>query len=225
MKKLQIYVTSCNDFNQANKYISERQNSLISYDKKTQQYFLLWHHGKEQLPLSLNYGTIYFDDKFANFIIKMIIFSAKKATNITNEKSYVGKEREKYGLKSAIYSLVQKYSYIDNCNKKHQLSCNDIFDFFTDLFIRLLKNQIFINGNKRISIISLRSILHHYGYYLYWSSQDKYIYQKKYEQKLIDFVVKLENQTNESLEKFRLEIKEWIYWNTTVSLNFRIYSV
>lgn len=217
MKKLQIYVTSCNASSEANKYTSERKNNLIGYNKKLKQYF--FKRSKE--VIELEYGVIIFDEKFANFLIKMVTLSAQRAILITNEKSYVGQERDVDGLKSAIYNLVNKYANLYDCQKNCKKSCNDIFDFFTDLFIRLLKNQIYLNGNKRTSIISLRSLLHYYGYYLYWSNNDKYIYQKTYEQKLISFIKKLENKTGKFFEKERCEIKAWIYSNTTIALNWR----
>lgn len=89
----------------------------------------------------------------------------------------------------------------------------------------MLNNHIFYNGNKRTSIISLRTILWDFGYYLKWSSQDKYVYEKIYEEKLKYFISKLQrindNLKDQIFSKTKEEIKSWIIDNIVIALNFR----
>ncbi|UWD34849.1 type II toxin-antitoxin system death-on-curing family toxin [Mycoplasma cottewii] len=89
----------------------------------------------------------------------------------------------KWSLLSGINSTIFKYSYeSDNY---------DVFDFVTEIFIKVLTGYYFIDGNKRTALMLLIQLLTNFGYYFYFSDDfnfSKHFYHQTVEKELANFV-------------------------------------
>ncbi|AME13931.1 hypothetical protein MmmBen326_0718 [Mycoplasma mycoides subsp. mycoides] len=136
--------------------------------------------------------------------ISLIKFSFSKDGNLYFQ------EKEKGSLLSGINSTIFKYSY--------KSENYDIFDFVTEIFIKVLTGHYFIDGNKRTALMLLIQLLRIFGYYFYFSDDInlfKHYYYEKIEKELANFV--------QMLQKKKItykEIKRWIYSRTIVDFKF-----
>ncbi|AJK51340.1 type II toxin-antitoxin system death-on-curing family toxin [Mycoplasma capricolum subsp. capripneumoniae] len=233
MKKpinLSIYITlkTYNDIKNKVKKITEipKQNiDYLPFSNKKRVYFnendnSFYLYKKNKLnkwKINLKFIKIQFNQEFIeymNLILDKAIFEAK--TIFKKDKDDICfKEKQNGTLKSAIYSIINKFAYFEG-----EL---DIFDFVTEIFIRVLSGHYLIDGNKRTSLMILILLLKQFGYYFYWSNQNNIFfiqnYKKHIEKDLEIFTYEL--QEKNKVEYITLEIKKWIYSKTMIDLNFK----
>ncbi|WHP39175.1 MAG: type II toxin-antitoxin system death-on-curing family toxin [Mollicutes bacterium] len=98
--------------------------------------------------IELNTKKITFDEKMVESIIEIINVSIKEIKSKTNDEM-VGIEKEKKIVEGMVVNFINKCSY-------EPIS---MIHFINQIFIRILKGHYFINGNKRIAIMTLRNVL------------------------------------------------------------------
>lgn len=164
------------------------------------------YNGLEAMQIS--YSVVKFNETLAELCKRLIILGHKQAALITKEN--VGPLMGGKDISQVTYSLVNKYSYLENEK--------DIFDFVSEFLIKVLNGHLFENGNKRTAIIATRSLLHEFGYYLKWSSHSTEEYISKYrdELKKLTSLAESKNKNGEALAIARA--KEWIMSNVVIAI-------
>jgi death-on-curing family protein len=177
MRKLIIFSSGKNFLGFANTVFNERKNSLI-YEKNG----VFWFKSKYGIPFQLEISVyeFIFNEQNLKVLEKLVALSIEDCINLTSES--MGVEKVSGSINSGLFSLFTKFSYSPEC---------DIFDFITEVFIKLLTGHYLTNGNKRFSLVYLRKLLWHFGYYLKWSSENKYLADRDYYQ--VNFQGRLEN--------------------------------
>lgn len=188
-----------------NHLLKTKLNTLIDFDKTDNKFYFLPKQGKKSeikiRQIKLANGD--FNKQFLAILSNYIRSSLKASKSISNEPIIYDKSDIKK-LKSTLSSLVYKYSYFDFKNM-------NIFDLFTDIFIRFLTGHYLKNGNKRFAFIFLIQLLFAFGYYFKYSKGSKQNY-KRYTDQITNFTIKLENNRDmdSSNNKVRSRIKKWI---------------
>ncbi|WPL38881.1 type II toxin-antitoxin system death-on-curing family toxin [Malacoplasma iowae] len=209
MKKT-VYIFKDDDFNKI--FWEENKNNIL-YLENNNIYFNSKFNGKTKIEFS--YSVISIDEDFEKLLIKLIdrsLFNAEKLSE--EELSYSKNNIEK--IKSIISNTLQSYLY-----KEEQ----KIFEFITDLFIKLLSFHPLINGNKRFALSFTVMLLKVLGFYFKWSGGNKenYLYHKE---KITSFVMELSNNKDKSgydkdksdYDIIRENIIIWIKSNSIVSI-------
>ncbi|MDP4040818.1 type II toxin-antitoxin system death-on-curing family toxin [Mycoplasma mycoides] len=189
--------------------ISNSKN--IFYDKDNNKFYMLTKKNNK-IWFDFNFSVIDFNEKFCNFIDNVYQKSIKELNKIffTRNNNLYFQEKEKGSLLSGINSTIFKYSY--------QSYNYDVFDFVTEIFIKVLTGHYFIDGNKRTALMLLIQLLKNFGYYFYFSGDFNlfsHFYYWSIEKELANFVEML--QQNKVSHR---EIKKWIYSRIIIDLKF-----
>ncbi|EOA07047.1 Hypothetical protein MYEA_5490 [Mycoplasma yeatsii 13926] len=190
-------------------YFVISNNKNIFYHKNN---FYMLTKKNNKISFGFNLSVLDFNEKFSNFIGDVYIESMKELNEIffSKSNSLYFQEKQKGSLLSGINSTIFKYSYE---SEKY-----DVFDFVTEIFIKVLTGHYFIDGNKRTALMLLVQLLKNFGYYFYFSDDFnlfKHSYYQTVEKELANFVQML--QQNKIGHK---EIKDWIYSRITIDLKF-----
>ena len=146
-----------------------------------------------------------FIEKTLKIILKL---SSKQITKVSNEETIIYPDQ----VEKAEASFVNALFWLQY---KENLS---IFEFVTDIFIKLLNSHYLTNGNKRLASLFLYNFLWECGYFFYFSKGSS-SFIEKYIIDIKDFVEKLENEQN--IENISKEIIKWIKTRVVIGLNFR----
>ncbi|WP_127942577.1 MULTISPECIES: type II toxin-antitoxin system death-on-curing family toxin [unclassified Mycoplasma] len=216
MRILRIYVTEWNKEEQIQRYIREKKNSKIEFGQDSTKFYSNFNSNPENVRFET--AVIEFNWFLVDSFVKHAVESSKKVRYLNQEDNdkMTGVEKNSGSVAGAIHSIIMKWHY----NQENW----DIFDFVTDLFVRILMGHFFHNGNKRVSIVFLSTVLWNLGYYLKWTSDEKYIYERTYENDLKGFIQELESKENAD-KNWKIvigKIKTWIYRNIVIALNFRV---
>ncbi|WP_427902701.1 type II toxin-antitoxin system death-on-curing family toxin [Metamycoplasma alkalescens] len=188
----------------------------VFFDENTQSFYVAKKDKSNFWKINVKFELIKFNENLISFLESIYSQSIKKLKllfNIKNDDDIRFKEKEPGSLMGSLTSIVNHYCYIDE-----EI---DIFDFITDIFIRLLNGHFFYDGNKRGTLMFAVQLLKFLGYYFYWNGNNNTmfisdIYSKYLEKELKTFVKKLENKAN--MGNTKKSIKEWIYKNIMINL-------
>ncbi|WP_265503074.1 type II toxin-antitoxin system death-on-curing family toxin [Mycoplasma mycoides] len=174
----------------------------IFYDTDNNKFYMLTKKNTK-IWFDFNFSVIDFNEKFSNLINNVYHYSMNKLNKIffSKDGNLYFQEKEKGSLLSGINSTIFKYSY--------KSENYDIFDFVTEVFIKVLTGHYFIDGNKRTALMLLIQLLRIFGYYFYFSDDFNlfsHFYYQPIEKELANFIEML--QQNKISHK---EIKKWIY--------------
>ena len=206
--QLKFYVFPSDNFLLFDKFLDNhifRSNNEFVFGRKSEN--------KIERKLDLIPIVIRITNDNAEKIYKKITNDIYEIINYANSKFPIMLSQEtERKISEVVYSTVYKFANDDDFVRA------SIFDFVTSLFIRLMIKHALIDGNKRISLISLRVILRRLGYYLKWNeceNEDSVL--KTYKNDVIHFVKSLQNKSEKCLnienEDFQ-KIKNWIRENT-----------
>ena len=130
----------------------------------------------------------------------------KEAKKITNEP--IGEIIKENHPSRAFHSVIYKYIHLEKEK--------NIFQFCGDLFISLLSKHTLWNGNKRTSIVFIKTLLEVFGYYFKWTS-GFYKDYKKHEDKIVNFIKCLKEPNQKNVEKCKKNIYNWVEKNSFIS--------
>ncbi|MCK5867406.1 MAG: hypothetical protein KAG14_03325, partial [Mycoplasmataceae bacterium] len=106
-------------------------------------------------------------------------------------------------LNQGIVSTINMFSYLD-------LSELSIFDFFLEIFVKLLIGHYLTNGNKRMALTFLKVIMWEFGYYLKFT-EGVWKNYNKHRTVIEEFAMGLETNGNDELQtKTKKDIKSSI---------------
>ena len=202
-KILRILVTKKDNFEKI-KSNNNYQSDLI-FCEKGQFYIGSKSNHKYEKKIEIIKGIIKFEKEeelkeLTKMIIEIINVSIKEVKLKTSD-STVGAEREKNIIEGMVASCVNRCSY----------ESVPMIHFINQIFIRILAGHYFVNGNKRIGIMTLRNILFWSGYYLKFSSTYRLMDLKKYELICEKFVKNLQGKNCSNFElKEVIDIRQWI---------------
>ncbi|WFQ90154.1 type II toxin-antitoxin system death-on-curing family toxin [Mycoplasma feriruminatoris] len=191
-------------------------NKKRVYFDKDEDSFYLWKKDKtDKWKINIKFQKIEFDQElieYMDIIIDQALLETKKIfQSENNDISF--KEKEIGALKSAVFSIVNKFDYYNE-----QV---DIFDFVTEILIRILTGHYLIDGNKRTALMVLILTLKQFVYYFYWSSKNDIFFIQHYEEHiendLVSFTHKLQDKFK--TEEITLKIKDWIYDRTMINFD------
>jgi death-on-curing family protein len=158
MKKI-IYSVLENSLDDSSKYFFEKyKNSLLIFDKELNNFFFKCKYRGEQ-RISINFEFVSFDERLSQNLIFII-------NNSINESSKINQEpiEKKPTTEEEIIGIINNAIFI--YDRYQDISNKTIFDFVGKIFINLLRNHSFINGNKRFALTYLINMLRYFGYHL-----------------------------------------------------------
>ena len=206
MSKIELYILGKDGLN-FNDFYYEIQNRLISYEHN-KFYFNSKFGPKEEIildPIEL---------KFDETILEKIREILKIASNQASEISSENMDMDYLKLNQGIISTINMFSYLD-------LSELSIFDFFLEIFVKLLIGHYLTNGNKRMALTFLKGIMWEFGYYLKFT-EGVWKNYNKHRTVIEEFAMGLETRGNDELQtRTKKDIKSWIIKNAIIGLNWR----
>lgn len=185
-------------------YVKEFQNSYMIWDEKNSNWVFKSKYYNKLEKIEVEFWNIDFENR--NFFDHLV----------NNFKGILERTFEDINYKFPKNSI-DDYCYInsdDNHFKRilnrisyEYTEWNDIFDFFTDIFITVLEGHKLRNGNKRFAFCFLIKMLWNFDYYFKWSETQNldnsnfYVKKERYEQEanLFCFVCRLSTRTYEDL--------------------------
>ena len=137
MRKLGIFILEIENESNAWEYFIRFKNSLIN--RKDDKLFFSSKFTNKLEEIKVLYSKLVIDEKIEVFIRDIINESYNEAKTISVEN--MGFERQKGSVLGGVLSVFQKYSYFNYGEA-------DIFDLFTDVFVKIMMNHYLTSGNK-----------------------------------------------------------------------------
>ncbi len=206
MKKITYFILEIEPNDNAIKIFKKHPNSLIS--QLDNKFYFKSHFKTQKEEIDFSCQKIKMDEELFERLKKLLNESLIEVKNISKES--IKPEKIKGSLHGSIYSVVYKYSNYKKEDKK------DVFDFTTNIFVSMLTGHYLWNGNKRVALVFLWSILWELGYYLKWT-KGFFVNYSVHKSILEHFVITLEK--NKIIGK--QEIKKWLIQNVIIGLNWR----
>ena len=205
--KIFRYFYCSGDENEKNTYalFDKYQNSLLEKVGKNFYFKSKYKDNKEKVKIKRK--QLIFDTDLAiliNKIIMPIVF--RKAQEWSPEPLDISYSTGHYS--SGIASVVQKYQYEEQPK---------IINFACELFYKFITSHYFINGNKRIGFALLITLLSHFGFYFFWTSNKIYMQENSYETKLKYFVAEHEKWHDDAVYS---EVLNWLKSSIVISINY-----
>lgn len=195
----------------ASKIFLNHANSLVYFSNTIESFvFKSKIEGSEE-KIQVHYDIVEFDEELSIVLYRLLESALDEARKLSTEN--MGREITKGSLNGIICSKINKFSYFTNDEF-------DLFDFVSELFISILMGHKLSNGNKRLSIVFLKVVLWHFGYYLKFTQgfQKDYTIHKTF---IEEFVRNLENKEENDVEAYKATVKKWILENVIIGLNWR----
>ncbi|WP_435130336.1 hypothetical protein ACR82Z_01650 [Mycoplasma sp. 6243] len=190
MNELEIYITKKEEEN-FNKFLDKYLSSSVF--KLNDEYYFKQKYKAKVNKCSISYNKIDFSDTNDFELLHQLITETVINTFELLQNNW-SEEVEDFKYINAddthIYYLLRHCEY----------GINDIFDFFSKLFISLLECHKLINGNKRFAYFFLINLVRFCGFYFKLSTSKKInIYKLKNERVVYCFVYKLQNRNYEDV--------------------------
>jgi len=195
-------------------YTEKNKNSLLIYKEDEKKYYFNSHYNSVSEEILMDSFIFKFDTeetfKESYKVLENIINSSFEMAETLSEEP-LEKNKESYPrIKGIMNNLIFKYSYKDD---------PDLFDFCSELFIKLLMDHPLINGNKRFALSYLINLLRYFGFH-FWFSKGFLKDYKHYENKIINFIEKLSSSESDNPNKIK-EISNWIEDYCVIAIEFR----
>lgn len=185
----------------------DHNNHIFIYEKG-EVFFNLLHGPWEDVEIS--HVTLSLNEQLSPYLFSVYMIGLENAKKLCDEP-IIYSENQLNKVRAAIDSTINLYML-----REDQQLPNSIWDFLTDIFIKLLMFHCLENGNKRTAFSFLMAVVSRCGYYFSFKKENNI---SDYENVIANFVKELgQNTHNDEKElEIKSKIRKWIINNTLVS--------